>query len=129
MPPAREKSFVLWTAVISAIVAIIVAILQFGPGWTKGDSAHDTAQKPVVVAGRVVDLDSNTPVAGADISVGGNPSGYITENNGNFRFEFVDKSSDQRVRVRIDKPGYISWDRSVAVPSNDLMVQLQKKKR
>jgi hypothetical protein len=122
MPTKQE--IVLSTAVISALVAIVVAVLQFGPAWFDKKPAPNG--KDVTIAGRVVDLATNLPIMGADISVGGNPSGYVSENNGNFRFSFKDTSVDHRVRIRVDKPGYLSWDRSVATPSEDLIIQLER---
>lgn len=125
----KQAKVALLTATISAVVAIIVALIQFGPGWIK-KSPHDQRQtQSTTIAGRVVDRDSNLPVPGADISIGGKPSGYVTEDNGNFRFSIVDPTSDHRVRVRVDKPGYVSWDRSVGVPSEDLVIQLQRESK
>ena len=121
--PTKQTRIVLLTATISAVVAIVVAVIQFGPSWVPPKSGSGT---PVAVGGRVVDIDTNAPVAGADISIGGKPSGYVTENNGNFRFSLIDSTSDHRVRVRVDKSGYLSWDRSIGVPAEDVIIQLQR---
>jgi hypothetical protein len=108
-------------AIIPAVGAIFVAIIRYGPAWFSPKRGTD-----VTIAGTVVDLATNLPISGADISVEGKPSGYVTENNGNFRFSFTDTSVDHTVRIRVDKPGYSSWDRSVPTPSEDLTIQLAR---
>jgi len=121
-----------YAAGLSAIAAIAVALIQFGPTWLHGKRDADKTEKPQEVpgiGGRVVDADTNVPIAGADISVAGGISAYITENNGNFRFTIADPATNHRIRLRIDKKGYQAWDRSVGVPSENLIVQLQRERK
>ncbi len=127
----KKSRIAIWVAVIGAIATISVAAIQYGPRWISRakEQGKGQNQNESVIAGRVVDLDTNLAIPEADISVNGKASGYITENNGNFRFKITNSSEGQSVRLRVDKPGYISWDRAVGVPSEDLIIQLQRSSR
>lgn len=121
MPPARENSIALKVAVVSGVVAIVIAIIQFYP-WK---SKEVPANAQIVFSGAVVDQNSNISIGQAKISIVGRPTPYFTEDNGNFRIAFTD-SSFKSIRVRVTKDGYKPYDQSYDLPAESIIVQLTK---
>ena len=126
---AKSRS---WMVLVPSVVAVLVAAIHFGPSWlpkTKPVAVQSqTPTATMTIAGRVVDSITNLPVAGADISVDGKPSGYVSENNGNFSFAVQGSSLGTTARLRVEKQGYKIWDRRVNIPSEDDIIQLVRSK-
>lgn len=118
----REK--IVTAAVITTAGTIIVAMITtFGPTWWR------PAQKSsdhFVIAGTVVDNGSNQAVPQAAISVSGRTETYITEDNGNFRFEIRGLSPGERVRIHVTKDGYRPFDEAVTPSAENLVIPLRK---
>ena len=114
----------LLIALIGAGAVIIAAVIgAFGPKFLRSDSKDD---KPLVIAGTVVDSDSNRPIAQATVSISGRSDTYTTEDNGNFRLEIRGLSADDVVRLHVSKDGYRTYDHSVSPPLENFIVQLAR---
>lgn len=80
-----------------------------------------------VIAGVVVDSNTNQSLPRAEISIPGRTEKNTTDDNGNFRIEFSrDFPASKTLRVRVTKLGYKTRDETVTVPANDLYVLLEK---
>jgi hypothetical protein len=112
---------VIGAGIIAAISAVIVALIQFHP-WSSS-AGHET---PAAVAGRVVNSHSNETIGQVDLTIGGRTESYISEDNGNFRIELTTKEleGERRLRLRASKQGYRPWDRTVSVPLENLIIQM-----
>jgi hypothetical protein len=90
------------------------------------NSVHE-AKQPLAVAGRAVDEASDDPIGQAAVTISGRAESYVTEDNGNFRIQ-LDASTvlDHRVRIRVSKQNYLTWDGSVEVPGENLIIQLRR---
>lgn len=109
-------------AVITA-VAVIIAPFITAPWW------HDvlTRSQRLVIAGAVVDQDTNRGIGQAAISLAGRTDTYVTEDNGNFRIELNGQSAEnQRVRIHVTKDGYQPADEGVTPTAENLIIQLKK---
>jgi hypothetical protein len=112
-----------WIGAVALIVAAVVgAILQ--PSWWH----RDPIPSPVfTIAGSVVDQDSNRGVGQAQISVEGRSETYLTEDNGNFRFDLQGPfPADGTVRLHVTKAGYLPADETTKATER-LTVQLGRK--
>lgn len=110
-------------ALIPAIAAIVIALIQFHPWW------GNPTPKEFHIAGTVVDSENNKPIPQALVSVSGRTESYVTEDNGNFRMNFkLNASEISNLRIRVTKGGYQPYDSSVTPPIDDLIIQLQRQK-
>lgn len=80
-----------------------------------------------VIAGVVVDSNTNQSLPRAEITIPGRTEKNTTDDHGNFRIELSrDFPASKTLRVRVTKAGYKTRDETVTVPANDLYVLLQK---
>lgn len=125
----RKIKTEIWITMIGAIATIIVAIVQFKP-FQKNHQVSPISDKPIVksnvLAGTVVDENSNMSISGAEISIVGIAEQYYTEQNGNFRINLANTIQGP-VRVRITKSNYFTIDKSFNLPNESVIIQLQKK--
>jgi len=82
---------------------------------------------PKVIAGAVIEEFSNSGVSHAEIILVGRNEHYYTEGNGNFRIQLLGDSVDH-IRILVSKANYDVYDRSYEVPSENIIIVLQKKK-
>jgi hypothetical protein len=108
-------------AVIGAVSVIIAAIIAaFGPTWWHPVGVPN---KPLIIAGAVVDQASNLGIGQATISLAGRTETYVTEDNGNFRIELHGQPSDNRpVRIHVTKDGYRPADEVVTPTAENLTI-------
>jgi hypothetical protein len=121
----KSSTTAVTVAIITGLGAILVALIQFHP-WTK-HSQEVQNHKQLILSGAVIDEATNRPIEYAEISLVGRPESYATEDNGNFLItlpsDFVEGAT---VRVRVTKMGYVSADRSFVVPSEGIVIAVQK---
>src|ERR1035438_9453935 len=117
--PKRKSNTAVIVAIIGALGLIIAALIQNQP-WSK------RRDDQITVSGRVVDVSSNEPVGQADLTFHGLAESYVTEDTGSFKVEIPSKEvHGVTARVKVKKAGYHLWDRSVEVPVENYIVQLQ----
>ena len=65
----KKSRIAIWVAVIGAIATISVAAIQYGPRWISRakEQGKGQNQNESVIAGRVVDLDTNLAIPEADV--------------------------------------------------------------
>jgi hypothetical protein len=115
-------------AVISAaaivLAAIITSILQ--PGWWQSKPHLPS----LVIAGTVVDQETNQAIGQANLSIVGRTENYFTEDNGNFRIQLHGSElEDERVRLHVLKQGYAPYDGAVMPPTENLIIPLRPMKK
>jgi hypothetical protein len=122
-----EKSTTAVTvAIITGLGAILVALIQFHP-WTSHSPELVRDHKQLLLSGAVIDEATSTPIEYAEISLVGRPESYATEDTGNFQITLPpDFAEGTTVRVRVTKAGYASADRSFVVPSEGVVIAVQK---
>lgn len=86
--------------------------------------AH-TQENDRIVAGTTVDEITGDSIPDATISVVGRSEACTSEGNGNFQLHFGSNVSEV-VRLRIEKPGYVSNEVSARPPVHNLLVQLKR---
>jgi hypothetical protein len=109
-------------AIITVAGAILVALIQYQPWQHRGD-------QPIAlhVAGTIVDSDTNQGIGQAQITLSGRTENYWTEDNGNFRIDIMGNADEaRRLRIRVNKKGYRTYDQSVTPPLDTLIIPLQK---
>ncbi|HTD98464.1 MAG TPA: carboxypeptidase-like regulatory domain-containing protein [Mucilaginibacter sp.] len=112
-------------AIIGAVALIITAIIQIHP-WRK--DAGGTVSKSIktyILRGTVINEKSNQSISQAEINVVGRNEQYYSENNGNF--EIIIKDSVKSIRVRVEKNGFLPYDKSYDLPNENVIIQLTKK--
>ena len=126
----------LVVAVISALVLqkdkrlsktkmILICLFLFGLAFAV--MYYATRPSGLTVAGTVVDEETNQALSGAEISVVGRTESCRSEDNGNFRMQIREPSEDSEpIRLRADKGGYQTLDRSVTPPSFQIILPLRK---
>lgn len=125
-PAAKEKRWWetrWWGIIILAVVAglIIWGITRYI------DKLPPNTTSIWVIAGVVVDSNTNQSLPRAEITIPGRTEKNTTDDNGNFRIElYRDFPASKTLRVRVTKPGYKTRDETVTVPANDLYVLLEK---
>lgn len=77
------------------------------------------------IAGHVSDA-RGASIAGSLVTIAGRPERYETTTSGNFRIALPPDSPD-RVRLRVQKDGFVDADDEVSVPGENIQVQLQKR--
>ncbi len=114
------KKATIIAAVIGAVAIIIAALLPLFWGHQAGTSNGDT-----VIAGIVVDQDTNEAIGQVTITVAGRTDEYLTEDSGNFRM-VLHGEVPNRLRIHVRKPGFRPLDTSVEPPAENLVWQLHK---
>jgi hypothetical protein len=123
----RKKSNSLSGPIIGALAAIIAAIII--ARWSIPNPAQPqmrTTYAKKQLAGMVVD-ETNNSISQAKIDVVGRNEFYVTESNGNFIIPISDSSATS-IRLHVYKPGYIIYDKSFDLPSENVTIQLQTKR-
>ena len=121
-PKAKEAIIV---AVIGAAAVIIAAVINKHPALREqGSGPRPQAER--VIAGIVVDQETNQGIGQARIVLAGRAEGYVTEDSGNFRID-LQGNVPGRVRLHVTKTGFLPLDTSVE-PSgtNPLVLQLRR---
>jgi Carboxypeptidase regulatory-like domain len=112
----RKTEYIV--ASISAVAVIVAALIGIYPSLK-----HRSAE--IVIAGIVVNQDTNQGIGQATIVLAGRTEEYVTEDTGNFRIE-VKAGSPKRIRLHVTKPGFQPLDTSVEPPAENLVLQLRK---
>lgn len=125
----RADRIAIASLVLTAIglVAAWAVVPEFRK-WLRLDKADGTEQfqKPII-AGTVVDGSNNQGIGQATISVVGRSETYVTEDDGNFRFELKGLvPADSTVRIHVLKSGFASYDATTTVPTETLVIQLRR---
>ena len=116
IPPLRRAKLATRLALFAAVaIAAGAAILI-------ADRHHEQSKS---VSGTVVDGGTNSAIPGAEISIAGRPELAYSESNGNFKID-VGGAGEEAVRLRVTKTGYQTYDRSVPVPTEGVIVPLQR---
>ena len=113
----RKTSFIV--AIISAAAVIIAALISIYPSLRK-----KTAEAPAVLAGTVVERDTNRAIGQATIVVTGRAEQAVTDDSGSFRIDIPAGASPQ-LRLHVSKTGYQTLDTIVA-PAENLVLPLHK---
>jgi len=108
-------------AVIGAIAIIAASTMPFLP-WNKKTPQGVTSIKQYNLSGTVVDQSSNESVARAQISIVGRNEAYYSEQNGNFNLDFMDSLA--KVRIRVVKEGYQTFDHSYNISNTPIIIPL-----
>jgi hypothetical protein len=112
------KKATIIAAIIGGVCILLAAVIQTYR-WSSKPQPND-----VVIAGMVIDQRTSLGIGQASIYVVGHPEQFLTEDNGNFRFDLiVDKSTI--IRLHVTKSGYRTLDRTVHVPAESLTLPLQ----
>lgn len=104
--------------------AVLVFVLNLGLS-----PLAEAQAKRLTMSGVVTDRQSRIPIQGATVIViGGKANSATTDSEGSFILNFVAGVIEgETVRVRIEKSGYLVYDRSVAVSSSiPLQVLLER---
>jgi hypothetical protein len=109
----------LKVALIGAAAVIVAALIGIYPSLRGHSSSGAT------IAGIVVDRDTNQGISQATIVIAGRDEQYTTEDSGNFRFE-IRTDAPPSVRLHVSKNGFQPLDKSVALPAENLVLQLHK---
>jgi hypothetical protein len=83
--------------------------------------------KPLVVAGRVIDSDTGDGVGHARISLSGRSETYVTDDNGNFRIQLGPPIPTGAVRLLVKKKGCGPLDQVVPRSIDNLVLDLSCK--
>jgi hypothetical protein len=141
MPSYFLQNFLL--PVLVAIIAAVVTALLSGKKWSTrnyliliiGISAiaffacwmvvrTSEASGPMTVAGRVVD-DQNASVGQANITVLTETT--TSDDSGNFSIDLKGKATpSDTVKVKVSKPGYLPYDGTTHVPTDDFEIRLHR---
>lgn len=122
----RNPGTQLIVTVIGSIAAIFIAAIQFQP-WKQDNSPEKSDRLPQQIAGRVVDQTNSNPIKGAEITITGRAESAISEDNGNFRISIKNLAQGEIVRISTIKSGYITADRSISTPAENLIILLKRK--
>ena len=116
----REWSWrnqIIGVFVVSAVAYLVSATIV--NSLTRSDN--------LLIVGTVVDETTHSGVGQARVSLVGTSDYYLSEDNGNFRFDATHKARrSERVRLHVEKNGYRSIDETIAVPSEDVVLVLSK---
>ena len=104
-------------AIIGAAAIIAAALIGIYPSIRSQGSNS-------VIAGIVVEQDTNRGIGQATIVVAGRTEQYITEDSGNFRID-LRSQAPKRLRLHVSKSGFQPLDISVE-PEENLVLQLRK---
>ncbi len=108
-------------------LAVFVVIYFFSPATivSKRPEEKSHNDRSGIVAGIVVDQATNRGIGQATIVVAGRTEGYVTEDSGNFRIDFRSEVPE-RVRLHVNKPGFLPLDITVEPPAENLILPLRK---
>jgi hypothetical protein len=115
------KKFVL-TAIPAAAV-VIAAWIQYRP--QPKPPVIETNDATAVIAGTILDENGNG-LSGAEITLSGRNESYSSETSGNFRIVLKKKPAEADVRMLVSKKGFITQDRGVTPPVENLIIRLVK---
>jgi|SRR5882724_1047669 len=118
---ASKAKITIWIAIIGALGVIGSTVL---PRWLASDK-KEPATETVNFSGAVVEEGSNSSVVQAEITIVGRNEHYYSEGNGNFRIQV---KTDHDIRIRVNKAGYTPYERSYALPDENVIIVLQKQK-
>jgi hypothetical protein len=126
----KNKSGIL-IAVIGAITAVIVALIQFWPHRSQPDTTSNEKPGTIkaieskhILRGTIVDEVSNDAIGMAELTLVGRNETYFSEVNGNFKIDVVDDVKE--VRVRVTKKKYKINDKSYDLPGENLVIKLER---
>lgn len=105
-------------AIIGAIGVVIAALIQIYP------SLRNHNPEPII-AGIVVEQDTNRGIRQAAISLAGRTEQYITEDSGNFRIK-LGTDAPKSLRLHVSKTGFEPLDVSVEWPAENLVLPLRR---
>lgn len=106
-----------------AVYTFLVVVLAFGVSWSA--ARIDVPKPPLIMAGTIVD-ESNQPIGQATITLADGSKRSLSEDNGNYRLDLTDKVKEkEKVRIRVDKQGYLSADAVVEVPAEGFIIRLR----
>lgn len=119
-----EAQAIIWAAIITGAFLIVIAVYQAHP-WLKNNK---TLQSTIYrgLSGTVIDAQSSKSIELAEITVVGKNYKYYSETNGNFHIDFSDSLS--HVRIIVKKANYKIYDMSYDVPTDDIIIPLEKTK-
>src|SRR5690242_1176314 len=104
-------------ALIGGVALIIAAFIGIYPKIRGGRSGES------VIAGIVVEQDTNRGIGQATITVAGRTEQYVTEDSGNFRID-LPTDAPRRLRIHVSKTGFQPLDMSVEAPTENLVLPL-----
>jgi hypothetical protein len=134
----KWSSFDKWTIgvsiaaiVVGVVIAVFVPEVRVWLGLEKPRATvKNTPPSSFLVTGTVMDDKTKQAVSGAEITVVGRPESCRSEDNGNFRMQIYENSdAPEPIRLLVHKDGYQTLDRSVSVPSSQLILPLQKTRK
>lgn len=111
-------------ALISAVAAVAVAVLQLRGGSKPTSAPANTTAASVLISGVVVSRSTNEAIPRAAVSVVGRTEQSVTETSGSFRLEIKDPSAQNTYRLRVSANGFRTVDQSVRAPIDDLVLAL-----
>jgi hypothetical protein len=106
-------------AIISAVAVVAAAFIGVYPSLRKKPT-----DAPTVLAGTVVERDTNRAISQATILINGRAEQAVTDDNGSFRID-IPAGAPTQLRLRISKTGYQTLDTTVA-PADNLLLSLHK---
>jgi len=116
----RPKSYTwLYVALIAAAATIIAAIIQSHP-FAKNES-HAPRYKEL--NGIIINENSSKGIPNAEVTVIGRNENYVSEQTGNFKIKIMDTVTV--VRIRVEKAGFKTFDKSYDLPSDGVIIQLK----
>lgn len=118
MPSAVRKNSII-VAIIGAAAVIIAALIGIYPSLRK-----KTTEAPTVLAGTVVERDTNRAIGQATIVINGRAEQAVTDDNGSFRID-IPAGAPSQLRLHVSKTSYQTLDTIVA-PGDNLVLPLHK---
>jgi hypothetical protein len=106
-------------AIIGAAAVIISALITIYPAMRK-----KRTEAPIVLAGTVVERDTNRAIGQATIVITGRAEQAVTDDNGSFRID-IPAGAPSQLRLHVSKTGYQTLDTIVA-PAENLVLPLRK---
>jgi hypothetical protein len=109
-PGPLKVSPAIWVALITGLVTIVAAYIQFGPKPERTQESQEAAY-----TGRVTDARTQKPIHRAKVTIeeGQNiPQIQSTDSEGIFRI--VLRGSTNSARIIVEAPGYVAFDRNVS---------------
>lgn len=110
-----KAALITGMATIVAAFIVIYPLIRHG----RGDGGES------VIAGIVVEQDTNRGIGQATITVAGRTEQYVTEDSGNFRID-LPTDAPKRLRLHVSKTGFQPFDMSVEAPAENLVLPLHK---
>jgi hypothetical protein len=117
LPAMRRNSLIV--AIIGAVAIIIAALIGIYPSLRK-----PTSEAATVLAGTVVERDTNRAIGQATIVITGRAEQAVTDDNGSFHID-LPAGAPLQVRLRVTKSGYQTLD-TIVVPAENLVLPLRR---